>query len=515
MTGYDNSALAKIAALFPHCIRESRDAHGKPASVVDFDLLRQELAGALAEGPQERYRLDWPGKRAAILAANTPPAHRLRPCPAESVDFERTHNLFIEGDNLEALKLLQADYAGKVKMIYIDPPYNTGNDFIYKDKFAESHHVYRRRARQQTSETGDEAGSEHEEDGRLHANWLSMMYSRLKMARPLLTDDGVIFISISEKELANLKIIADEIFGAANFIELFSWQKTTTPANLSRKTKKTCEYILAYQKKEDVPLWGTVKAAKSSNGLMNQSNAVGRLVFPAYLTRTKLADGVYPAGMYGTKAYDIELEQATAVKGGVFTRPVHLRGKFKWTQPYLEQQLRTGVQVFIQSRAFSPSYEKAAYAAEKSWNLLNQDCGVGTNENASSELDKLFSPNFSDKLYPKPLSLLRYLINTNVGKDGLILDFFAGSATTAHAVMQINAADGGSRRFIMVQLAERTPRHSAAGQAGYLTIADIGKERLRRAAAAIRQTAAADGQPLPANWDGGFRVLKIGDDGEA
>ena len=496
--------IAKIRALFPGCVTEAKDeATGAVRLAVDFDQLRQELSDHIVDGPQERYRLDWPGKREALITANAPIAKSLRPKLDESVEFESTENLFIEGDNLEILKLLKETYLGKIKMIYIDPPYNTGSDLLYMDDFSESTQEYFQKTLQETP-AGERMVANTEANGRFHSDWMSRIYSRLRVARLLLDDNGLLFVSIDD-ELANLKKIADEVFGEKNFIDIFSWQKTTTPPNLSKKTKKSVEYILAYQKKESGPLVGLSKTSKSSNGLMNQTNPIGQLTFPAKTTTTGLPDGRYSAGQYGTKSYIIELLEDTEVKDGRFTLPVKLRGKFKWSQPYLDSSIAAGTSVMIQTKAFSPSYEKSEYDPEKPWNIINKNFGVGTNENASDEVDALFVPNFSDKLYPKPVSLLKYLIASNTGEGDIIMDFYAGSGTTGHAVMELSSQDGKNRRFILAQWPEEVDPASEAARNGFLNIAEIAKERIRRAGKKILK-----GECHPDwNRDVGFRVLKV------
>ena len=494
--------IDKLLELFPNCKTEKQDANGELCIGIDFDLLKQELSKNIVEGPKERYQLNWPGKKEALLAANAPIAKTLRPCREESVDFDSTQNLFVDGDNLEALKLLQETYLGKVKMIYIDPPYNTGKDFIYADNFAESTGEYLRDSGQKDDE-GNRLVANAESNGRFHSDWLSMIYSRLKLARNLLKDDGIIFISI-DNELANLTKICNEIFGEVGFIDIFSWQKTTTPPNLSKYTKKSCEYILCYQKIDCGTLKGLVKKSKSSNGLMNQTNPISKLEFPAGVVKTKLPDGFYKAGRYGTESYDIDLLDDASVKNGIFTESVMLKGKFKWSQGYLEEMIRDGATILIQTKAFSPSYEKLDYEPERPWNIINSNFNVGTNENGGSEVDSLFRKNFSENLYPKPTSLLKYLINTNVEKSDIVLDFFAGSGSTAHAVMQLNSEDKGDRRFIMVQLSEKCNEKSEAYKSGYKTVAEISKERIRRAGKKIKEE-----NPEAIGLDTGFRVLKI------
>ena len=495
--------IRKIAEIFPNCVTETQDSDGNLKFAIDYDELRQELSDHIVEGPQERYHLNWPGKREALLAANTPITKTLRPVRDESVEFDTTQNLFIEGDNLEALKLLQESYLGKVKMIYIDPPYNRGSDLIYKDSFAESAEDFLLKSEQANS-FGERLVSNTDANGRFHSDWLSMMYPRLKIAKRLLRDDGLIFISC-DNEFANLRRLTDEVFGEKNFIEMFSWQKTTTPPNLSSKTKKSCEYILAYQSRDSGPLAGLNKPSRGANGLLNQSNKEKELVFPAFHTTTSLKDGLYKAGRYGTESYTINLIEDTKVENGKFILPIKLHGKFKWSQEYLDKSIKQGVKILIQTKAFSPAYEKDEYSPEKPWNIINNNFGVGTNENASDEVDSLFHKNFSEQLYPKPTSLIKYLCLTNVAQEGIVLDFFAGSSTTAHSIMDLNATDGGNRKFIMIQIAEPTSNDSVASNSGFNSIAEISKERIRRAGVKV-----LEGKCHP-DWkkDIGFRVLKV------
>lgn len=470
---------------------------------VNFDVLRQLLGDAsILDQGEEKYGLNWHGKKKARQIALTPSTGTLLPCPEESVDWDTTQNLIIEGDNLEALKLLQKSYANKVRMIYIDPPYNTGKEFIYPDKFKDNLETYLRYTNQIDSE-GIKLSSNTEVGGRKHTNWFNMIYPRLRVAKSLLRKDGMIFVSIDDNEVANLKIIMDELFGSENFVDIFSWQKTTTPANLSKLTKKSVEYIIAYQGGKVTTLKGLVKNSKSSNGLLNQTNKVGTLTFPANVVSTKLADGIYPKGDYGTKSYDIELHDDTEVKNGVFILPVILSGKFKWSQGYLNDAIDSGVTVSIQTNAFSPAYSKDEYEPEKPWNIINKSFFVGTNENASAEVDQLFHTNFSEQLYPKPTSLLKYLINTIVDENDIVLDFFAGSATTGDAIYQLNSENNRSLKFILIQLPEITAEDTAAFKAGLKTIADVAKERLRRVESSLQKN---DNESLNKF---GFKVFKL------
>lgn len=354
----------------------------------------------------------------------------------------KSGNKIIHGDNLEALKSLLPEYEGRVKCIYIDPPYNTGNEkWVYNDNVNDP---------KIKKWLGEVVGKQGEDLGR-HDKWLCMMYPRLKLLHKLLAEDGAIFISIDDNELANLKLLCDEIFGANNFIDIFSWVKTETPANLSYKTKKSIEYIVCYQKnRSDVKFKGLEKESKSSNGLMNQTNALKELVFPANLVDTGLADGAYAAGSYGTDSYDITLLDDAEVKDGIFITPIRLLGKFKWSQSNLDKEITNGTRISIRTKAFSPSYEKATYEPEVPWNMINRSFGVDTNEVASTILTTIFGKKVFD--FPKPATLISYLVNFVCSSDDIVLDSFAGSGTTAHAVLNLNKKDGRNRKFILVEM---------------------------------------------------------------
>lgn len=351
-------------------------------------------------------------------------------------------NKIIHGDNLEALKSLLPEYEGKVKCIYIDPPYNTGNEgWVYNDNV--SHPKLQKWF-------GEIVGKESEDLTR-HDKWLCMMYPRLKLLHRLLGDDGAIFISIDDNELANLQLIMDEIFGKSNFIEIFSWVKTETPANLSLKTKKAIEYIICYQKnRNNIKFRGLQKDSSSSNGLMNQTNNEKELVFPAKIIDTGLKDGIYNPGIYGTKNYKIELLKSVTVKDGFFVSSINLKGKFKWSQENLLNEIKNGTKISIRTIAFSPSYEKQEYEPEVPWNIINKEFGIKTNETASIELKTIFDEKVFD--FPKTPSLIEYLINFVCSPESIILDSFSGSGTTAHAVLNLNKQDGGNRKFILVEL---------------------------------------------------------------
>ena len=448
--------IEKIQSLFPDCVTETIDERtGELVRKVDFEKLQQNLSDVIISGREERYQFTWPDKKKAILLANSPINAALRPCREESVDFDNTQNLYIEGDNLDVLKCLKETYLHKVKMIYIDPPYNTGNDFVYEDDFAESSAEYFANSGQ-FDEQGNRLVTNTESNGRFHTDWLNMIYPRLKVARDLLTDDGVIFISIDSHEVVNLKKICDEIFGDKNFIEIFNWAKTETPENLSKKSKQIIEYVLCYQKKKDTNKFkGIKKSSVSSNGLLNQPNAVHELVFPAGKVLTSIPNQIIPAGKYGTDAYDIQLLEDTEVKDGIFVKPVRLVAKFKWGQENLDREIANGTVIRIPTLKLSPSYEKKEYDAEVPANLINSKVGVDTNEVAGNYQIELFGKKVFS--YPKPISLIKYLLgfNDNEDEDIIVLDFFSGSATSADAVMHLNAERRQNHfKYIMVQLQE-------------------------------------------------------------
>ncbi|WP_071059099.1 site-specific DNA-methyltransferase, partial [Pelistega sp. MC2] len=469
--------IDQIAAILPNCITESHNAQGKLIRSIDFDILKQELSDVLVEGSQERYRLDWPGKKEAILAANSPIAKTLRPCHEESVNFDTTENLFIEGDNLEALKLLQESYLGKVKMIYIDPPYNTGNDFVYNDDFSESVEDYMEKSQSINAE-GQRLTLNTESNGRFHSDWLSMMYSRLKLARNLLSDDGVIFISIDDNEQDNLKKICDEVFGEENFLSSFVWKtrqasgKQIAASNISTEH----EYAIVYSKNA---LTGSAfKGAERDRSAYSNPDNDSRGIWAKHpldvgSTKTErpncfytLIDpntGIsYEANPNRVWAYAPDSMRKLIAEGKIIFHP---EGK---TRPYLKKFF---------------SELKSENKPISSW-LQKEVFNIGYNTEGTKITNSIFD---NQKVfdYPKPVSLLKLFIEQASDSDSIILDFFAGSGTTAHAVMQLNAEDGGNRKFIMVQLPELTDEKSEAYKAGYKTIAEISKERIRRAGAQI------------------------------
>lgn len=484
--------IARLREMFPGCVTEAKGEDGSVKLAVDFDQLRQELSEAIVEGPQERYHLNWPGKREALLMANAPIAKTLRPCREESVDFDTTQNLFIEGDNLDALKLLQETYLGKVKMIYIDPPYNTGNDFIYEDDFAEGTGEYLRRSNQVDQE-GNRLATNTAANGRFHSDWMSMMYPRLRLARSLLRDDGVIYISIDDNEQANLKRMCDEIFGDQNFVSSIIWEKRYSPQNAVKWFSEAHDFMLVYAK--DKLNWypKLLERSDEMNARYKNPDNDPRGVW-------KPADATAQGG-HGTKSQFYEL---TAPNGKRHTLP---NGRcWLYTESAFQKMVEDNRVWFGAGGNNVPAIKrflsevKQGTACQTIWKYSD----VGHNQEAKKEVNELF-PESSVFETPKPTRLIERVVQISGDKDDVVLDFFSGSATTAHAVMKKNSQDGGSRRFIMVQLPESCAQDSDAFKAGYQSIADISKERIRRAGKQILDGQCHEGW----NKDIGFRVLKI------
>ncbi len=435
----------------------------------------------------EEYGLNFLGKAHAQREANLCAKTTLVPHMEHNTLPENIHskNIYIKGDNLEALRHLQKTHKGKIHCIYIDPPYNTGSqDFAYADTFGYSKEdlVHMGLSESHAQHILDNTSSSHLS----HSAWLAFMWPRLSLAKILLHEQGNIFISIDEHELAHLKLLCDEIFGEENFVGQWNWFKSATPSNLSHKIKRNVEYILCYEKQRHALRYaGIKKKSASNNGLMNQSNAVSVLTFPPHVVSTGLADAIYKKGAYGTKNYAIELLEDTQVDKGYFVQEVHLRGKFKWRQEKLHKEIAKGTQLSIKTVAFSPSYEKKAYAPEVPPNVIDAKVFVDTAENAGKALKELFG-NVNVFPYPKPASLLQYLISFVDNPQGIILDFFAGSGSTAEGVMRLNAADNGQRSYILVQQDAPCKAHSEAFKAGYASICDIGIERIKRSAKKIQ-----------------------------
>ncbi|MBQ7421062.1 MAG: site-specific DNA-methyltransferase [Prevotella sp.] len=415
-----------------------------------------------------------------------------------------------------------------------------GKDFVYHDNFSQSVEEY---DEHNINEEGERYRKNTDSNGRFHSDWCSMIYSRLMVARSLLSNDGVIFISIDSREITNLKKICDEVFGERNFIDIFNWAKTETPENLSKKSKQIIEYILCYQKVMDEGKFrGIRKESVSSNGLLNQPNAVGTLIFPSNKVLTSIPNGIIPPGMYGTDTYDVELLEETEVKDGLFVKPVKLRAKFKWSQDYLKNEIENGTIIRIPTMKFSPSYEKSEYDPEVPANLINSKVGVDTNENASSYQLQLFSKKVFN--YPKPISLIQYLMqfkDDNPEQPYLVMDFFSGSATTAEACMKYNQMLGDNHcRYILVQLPEdlynalenaKNPSEKEIIQNAIdflqeqnkpVNLCELAKERIRRARKKVHSEVEAskledndlfnqslENDDRDGDLDTGFRVFKV------
>ena len=476
---HSDFTLEALIQIAPSAFTEVRDEQGELTHKIDFDVLRELLGDKILDSDEERFGFYWVGKQDAKRAFEERTRKTLRPVLEDSVDWDKTQNLYIEGDNLEVLKLLRSAYLGRVKMIYIDPPYNTGNDFVYDDDFAMSREEMDE-AMGNLDEEGNRLRRNLDSNPRYHSDWCSMIYSRLLAARPLLSNDGVIFISIDDNEVHHLRMICDEIFGAGNFVGQWSWFKSATPPNLSKKIKKNLEYILAYQKGENNDTFrGVVKESTSDDPTTKPQNSFKVWTFAPNTLLCKLPDGVVKQGTYGTEKYPNELLNDLVVLGGKNHNEVSFCNRFIWTQETLDEQLSKGTIVRL-SKQLVISYKKAEYGAEVPPNLIDASVGVDTTEKAGVYLDSIIGSKVFD--YPKPISLLSYIINfLPATENDIILDFFSGSATTAHAVMQLNAEDGGKRKYICVQLPEQTPGESEARKAGYDTICEIGKERIRRA----------------------------------
>ena len=517
--------IDKIAALFPNCITETADENGKLKKAINFDMLRAMLSEDIAEG-DEAYEFTWVGKKAAIAEANRPIRKTLRPvmndetvptgkdsegnpyCSSGSVNWDSTENLYIEGDNLEVLKLLQESYLGKVKMIYIDPPYNTGNDFIYRDDFAVSADDYAEESGQ-LDEDGNRLFKNTDSNGRFHSDWCSMIYSRLMLARNLLSDDGVIFISIDDNEYDNLKKICDEVFGLTDFRSM-----VTVIANPGGRDyggiAKTTEYIMIYSKSESTVLQKVpdenhifemkdeigpfeLRELRNRNTVFNDKNRPN-LCYPFYLDPNNVDEfGLYHLALEPDENHSIKV--MPLVSNGIQT--VWRWGKNEKSRPNLNinvkgKKKQDGTYMIVEK------YRDENVMVKNTWT----DKKFRTENGSVQVRDIMGGKGIFD--YPKPIEIPHLALLMSTDKDSIILDFFSGSATTAHAVMQLNAEDGGHRKFVMVQLPEKTDESSEAFKAGYKNICEIGKERIRRAGAKIKSETGAD-------IDYGFRVLKLDD----
>lgn len=478
----------KLAEMFPNAVTETIDKNGEVVRAIDKDVLMQEISCKVVDGNEERYQFTWPDKKKSVLLANAPINKTLRPCREESVDFDNTENLYIEGDNLEVLKLLQETYLGKIKMIYIDPPYNTGNDFVYADDFAQSTDEYLENSGQ-FDEEGNRLVKNLDSNGRFHTDWLNMIYPRLKLAKDLLTEDGVIFMSIDENEVENLKKISNDIFGEQNFVGSVIWERAFAPKNDAKFFSDSHDYIVVYAKNLTNFKIGKLPRTEEANSRYKNPDNDPR--------------GPWTADNMTVKTYSAAYDYEIVTPKGTIMRPTDGRCWFT-SKKRMQKLISEGRVWFGESGGNMPRLKRyltdvqPGMTATTIWKFDE----VGHNQEGRQEVKSLFN----DKGYfdgPKPVRLLRkILMIANLDKESIVLDFFSGSSTTAHAVMQLNVEDGGQRKFIMVQFPEETDEKSEAYKAGYNNICEIGKERIRRAAKKIVE------ENPEAKFDGGFRVLK-------
>lgn len=490
--------INKIAKLFPNCITEGKDEDGQVVKLVDFDLLKQELSKEIVEGNDERYTLNWAGKKQAILTANSPINATLRPCREESVDFDNTKNLYIEGDNLDVLKLLRETYLGKIKMIYIDPPYNTGNDFVYEDDFATSANEYLK-----NSKTFDEQGNQmfqnSDSNGRFHSDWLSMIYMRIKLARDLLQDNGVILLSIDDNEHDNLKKVCDEIFGEKNFVATFPWRKRTAKSDVPFGVSQDYEWILCYAKSENFKASVEGKERKyyetddfpgrpwRIHDMTKQTTASERP--NSFFTMVNPKTG---------EEYPADPNRTWRITKDTFQQ-YYDANEIVFPGDYDFLRISKPVARYFKDKDMAKDGENFGRVALST--KLPDD--VGMSQDGTKEMKQIFENiPFS---FPKTTKLIKYLISAMTNDDDIVLDFFSGSGTTAHAVMLQNALDNCNRQFIMVQIPENTDQNSEAFKLGFKNICEIGKERLRRAGKTVKE----ENQLTAPNLDVGFRVLKL------
>ena len=523
--------IKRIGELFPNCLTERLNNEGKLEIAIDFDQLRQELSKDIVDGNEERYQFTWPDKRNAIRLANAPTTDTLRPirdnekaptgtdssgkpyCSSGSVDFDNTQNLYIEGDNLEVLKLLRENYLGKVKMIYIDPPYNTGNDFVYNDDFSISSDEYVHNSGQEDGE-GNRLYTNTENNGRFHTDWLNMIYPRLKVAKDLLSEDGVIFISINDYEIDNLQKICSEIFGNSNKLACFCWR---TDGNFDNQARiKTChEYILLYAKKEsmvylpdaidpNIPKTSKIFKEEIRNTIIKNGikNPISEVIIPkgfpsdeekCFIDKNNV---VWPQYNESIVIDNYRTQNDVIARTGWASRAQLIEFINGGYNPVKDNKGQETTFVITKTGAIETIKKR-----EKTSHVISVLNNMGGTQKATADMGEL--GNYFD--YPKPVSLMKYLSKMYSKDDDIVLDFFSGSATTAHAIMQLNSEDEGNRKFIMVQLPEATDEDSEAYKAGYKNICEIGKERIRRAGKKIKEESPLTTQ----NLDTGFRVLKL------
>lgn len=518
----------KLAALFPNAVTETIDENGEVVRAIDKDVLMQEISCTVVDGKEERYQFTWPDKKKSVLLANAPISKTLRPCREESVDFDTTENLYIEGDNLEVLKLLQETYLGKIKMIYIDPPYNTGNDFVYEDDFAQSTEEYLANSGQYDEE-GNRLVKNLDSNGRFHTDWLNMIYPRLKLAKDLLSDDGVIFISIDDNEVENLKKICSEVFGQINFVGMLSVENNPKGRKNSTFISVSAEYCLIFAKNKEISYFVENVPKKSSDMVLDEDGRYvhnsGKRVLVGENSFNKIVTSPSSNKNYSvyfrkqdysiiTKKEEFGVIDKALINAGYIRYASYNKGKLI-ENTYTEEKFLSLAEkkaldfsndkiyeknfsdtIRMKSQLVNREYEAIVRGSKKKFSMELTTTGAGT------YLKELFGLSDVPFTAPKNTGFLKMLISLFEEKDFYVLDFFSGSASEADAVMQLNAEDGGHRKFIMVQLPEETDEKSEAYKAGYRNICEIGKERIRRAAKKI-----AEENPEAA-FDGGFRVLK-------
>lgn len=492
--------ILKIGKLFPNCLTERINEKGEVEYAIDFDVLRQELSPVIVEGNEERYQFTWPDKKKSLLLANAPIAKTLRPCREQSVDFDSTENLYIEGDNLDVLKLLQETYLGKIKIIYIDPPYNTGNDFVYEDDFAQSTLEYLSNSGQYDEE-GNRLVQNNESNGRFHTDWLNMMYSRLKLAKDLLTDDGVIFISIDDNEVKNLRNICDEIFGERNFVNHIIWHKKYGAANDANYLSDVHDHILLYCKQKENWTPNLFERPKELNAKYKNPDQDPR--------------GPWIATNLSVKTYSAAYDYIITTPAGLEFSPPPSRSwvvsKDKYEEMLADNRITFGSDG--KSRPYKKTFLSEVQNGIVPTTVWSYD-EAGHNIGAKSELRDLFLDTKVPFDTPKPTKLIKRIISMaeSSNHNDIILDFFAGSGTTADAIMQMNAKDGGKRKYILVQINELTNVKSVANMVGFKTISQISIERIQRASAKIIAQEKDKNLGLFSeknNLDTGFRVLKL------
>ena len=479
-------SIAKLAELFPSCVTEARDEQGRVKQAIDFDQLRQELSDHIVDGPQERYHLNWPGKREALLSANAPIAKTLRPCREESVNFDNTKNLFIEGDNLEAIKLLQESYLGKVGMIYIDPPYNTGREFVYDDDFKSTSKEYISSSLQEDEE-GKKLVVNLESNGRFHSDWLSMMYPRLRLSKNLLKEDGVMFISIDDNEYHNLRRLCDEVFGEDNFVACIVWQKRYVSNVTAKWMSDMHDYILVYAKDKSLISFSSWERSTEQQAAYKNPDNDPRGVWRA---QDLSASKPYMAGIY----------EIVGPTGKVFSPPPNRywrcnEKQFKeWDD---DNRIWWGVKKDARPMLKSFLGESERGITPHTWWDYSF---AGHNKEATLELKELFDGN-SPFDTPKPVKLLKRLVELAGLESSLIMDFFAGSCSLAHAVMENNTEKGSGNRFLVIQMPEPCNQKSESHKTGFSTVSEIGRERIKRAGNDLASSSSSE--------DFGFRFLKV------